>query len=187
MIGFEQRISDVLEQRTGFDQVAGIDVSGTTAMICLVPVSQPLQPRWLLLKATAPGLCSSREIGAQAAIAGARGVFAGCTVVWIEEPFSGSMHSVRALNRTIGALAAGLPRSITLSEISAQSWRTVLGIKNGPGSKERAQQWATAELSQSADPLRARDRVMRDHNAADAYGIARAVIEASRQHQEGKP
>lgn len=184
VIGLEWRIREVLGPANRgaipLPCVAGIDVSGTTAMICLVPVSQPLWPRWLLLKAGTPGLLAGREIGAQAAIAGSRGVFDGCSVAWIEEPFSGSMHSVRALNRTIGALAAGLPRSMALSEISASSWRSLLGIKGGPGSKERAQQWAVSELHSSG--RQAWERVSRDHNAADAYGIARAILTASEDH-----
>lgn len=147
------------------DYVCGIDVHGSSAVACLVAASKPLEPTWHHLDAKTRGLRASREIGLQALQLFTGPTGRATSAVVIETAFSNYPSSTKALNRTIGAIAVGLPYDAELHELSAGAWRKALGIHGGKGSKERATAWAEHEL----------DRALSSHQA-DSYGIARAIL-----------
>lgn len=165
------------ETRAGLETVCGVDVSGSDAVLCFVPVTQPLAPIWIPVKARASGPAGAREIAAQTLEAFSTVAAGGCTSVWLETPFTPQPKSAYQLGRTIGAVAAGVPTSISLDEISANEWRKILGVKLGSGSKQRAQWWAIDQLAGRGSP---QSMVHSSDHHSDSYGIARAILESRR-------
>lgn len=163
------------------ETVGGIDISGSTATLCLLPTSAPLRPCWITLKGRTPDLEGARQIGLQIAEVTRSPATNGTTAIWIEQPY-GQLSSVGALMRTAGALAAGINPTIPVDLISANEWRRILGIRLGKGAKERAQAWAHAQLVTGLAGTAV--EVLRDHNAADSYGIAYSILVSRAAYQK---
>jgi hypothetical protein len=86
-----------------------------------------------------------------------------CSVAWLERPMGRSIRSVADLSRVVGAVMAGIPARVLISEIPPTSWRVAVGLK-GNCPKSAVMGWADEWLGY--EPV--------DQDAADAYAIATA-------------
>lgn len=156
------------------EQVCGIDVKGRSAVLCFLPVDDPGAPVWIPISTRGTGVQGHRELAAEAsrAFQSLQGVQ--CSTAWLERPF-GKPHTLEQLNRTIGAIAAVAPTWIAVDEITSAEWRKLLAIRQGEGVKRRVQEWAKAELVGRGS---AQSMVWDSDDCADAYGIARSILES---------
>lgn len=154
--------------------VCGADVAGRSAVLCFLPPEDPHAPVWIPISTRGAGLAGHRELALEAsrAFASLQGVHT--NTLWVERPF-GKPHALEQLNRTIGVLAAAAPTWMAVDEISSAEWRKLLGIRQGAGVKRRVQEWAVAELAGRGS---AQSMVWDSDHCADAYGIARAILES---------
>lgn len=90
----------------------------------------------------------------------------GVWLVGIEDPHSRANHTAKALGMAAGAIAALLPRELTVVQTRPTEWKHL--FCGGPMASKDVVKWHARALWDSI-PLDA------DHNLTDAYGIAWAV------------
>ena len=122
-----------------------------------------------------------QEATRQAYIASAHGPYPGELVaICIEDPYSMSMPSVRALNRTVGAIIASTHTETNVAVLKANEWRRILGAT--PATSKQAGHDAIRR--QGASILL--PRILDDEHRLDALGVALAHrIECWAASEEG--
>jgi Holliday junction resolvasome RuvABC endonuclease subunit len=157
--------------------IAGIDIGVRRVTLCLLGAHG--QPSWRRLEAPShlDALQAARALGVLAAYAD----WSTTSVVWVERPFGKHIRSVADLSRVVGAVLAGIPADIPVSEISPGEWKIGVGLR-GNAPKLDVQRWAQDHLRAGfAGNL---ERVELDEHEADAYAIATACLVASRRAVE---
>ena len=146
--------------------VAGIDLGGKRARICLLNPVAPSEPvLWGFEPEDKPGhVEAARRAGEWARLHVNAPNCPRISVAWFEKPVGPHHRSIYQLSLMAGALMANLPVATSVEFVSAGECRKLLGIPAN-AKKETIQAWAYAETG-----------LVMDQHEADAYVVAMAVL-----------
>lgn len=146
--------------------VAGIDLGGKRARVCLLYPTFPRDPSFWGFE---PDGKPDHVEAVRRAAEWARLHFnaPGCphvSVAWFEQPFGGNPRANFQLSLMAGALLAAVPVATSTEFVSAGEARKLVGL-SARASKDLVVAWVWAETGQDVD-----------EHMADSYVVARAIL-----------
>jgi hypothetical protein len=146
--------------------VAGVDLGGKRARVCLVEPLWPSKPVfWSFEPIGKPDHVEAvRRAGEWARLHFAAPNCPHVSVCWFEQPFGGNPRANFQLSLMAGALLGVIPVATSVEFVSAGECRKLVGLP-ARASKDLVVAWTQAETGQAVD-----------EHEADAFVVARAIL-----------